>query len=408
MEELTLFDEPGERTRNGQLAPLLKWPGGKSGELSQIMAAAPKKFDRYFEPFVGGGAVYWTVPPAVPAFINDASSDLMDLYRFVKWQDPDLFAHLEAITRWWRATTQLVEQYGQGLVELFVSTREDTGVDLSEEALVLVKEELRDYVDLVPVEWDELRSEFEKCVISGVPRKVARMRSVETKRGQELPLEDVWSNIEGAYLAAIYTTLRSAYNRGRLGGRQDGRQTSLFFFLRDYCYAAMFRFNASGEFNVPYGGITYNRKDFASKVEHLRSSSVLSRLENTTMGCGDFEDFLNAHPPERDDWMFLDPPYDSDFSDYDELSFSQAEHERLARVMRQVDCKLMLVIKATPAVRRLYSHDAWDIVAFDKKYMWTIKERNDRDATHLMITNYSRAPQAVSGASGVASDGGSS
>lgn len=405
MDKLALFDLPGERTRNGELAPLLKWPGGKSGELLQINAAAPNSYGRYFEPFVGGGAVYWSVPPSVPAFINDASADLINLYRFVKWGDPDLFLHLKAMNSWWSETISLVEQHGQELVDLFTSSRKVVGTDLAHEVELLVKEGLQVYVEAVPTVWNDLEIEFAQWIVKGVPRKLSRMRLVETRRHQSLPLEDVWRNVEGGYLAALYTTLRTAYNRGRLQGRYDGRQSSLFFFLRDYCYAAMFRFNASGEFNVPYGGISYNRKDFASKIEHLQAATVLDRLANTKIGCGDFEDFLGAHPPGCDDWMFLDPPYDSDFSDYDESPFARRDHERLATVMKDVGCKIMLVIKATPIVRDIYSHDAWEIVAFDKKYMWTIKERNDRNATHLMITNYSYAPESTDRASGVGDNG---
>ncbi len=39
--------------------PFIKWVGGKRGLLSQIMPLIPKKFNNYFEPFVGGGALFF-------------------------------------------------------------------------------------------------------------------------------------------------------------------------------------------------------------------------------------------------------------------------------------------------------------------------------------------------------------
>jgi hypothetical protein len=39
-------------------------------------------------------------------------------------------------------------------------------------------------------------------------------------------------------------------------------------------------------------------------------------------------------------------------------------------------------------IRDLYGPDRWRIVQADKTYMWTIKSRNERRATHLTITNY--------------------
>jgi hypothetical protein len=48
----------------------------------------------------------------------------------------------------------------------------------------------------------------------------------------------------------------------------------------------------------------------------------------------------------------------------------------------------MVVIKDTPLIRTLYGSDRWAIAESAKTYMWTIKSRNNRTATHLAITNY--------------------
>jgi len=48
----------------------------------------------------------------------------------------------------------------------------------------------------------------------------------------------------------------------------------------------------------------------------------------------------------------------------------------------------MLVIKSTDFIRSLYFDKGVNIKEFDKKYLWTIKERNVRDVVHLMVSNY--------------------
>ena len=45
------------------LNPILKWAGGKERELKFIIPEMPKAFERFFEPFVGGGAVYFNIGP---------------------------------------------------------------------------------------------------------------------------------------------------------------------------------------------------------------------------------------------------------------------------------------------------------------------------------------------------------
>lgn len=394
----TLFDMPRGRARTvspedgargrSVVSPLLKWPGGKGGELGKILAAAPTGFERYFEPFVGGGAVFFSTPPSVSAYINDTSSDLISFYEHVQQQDEDLLELLEGIDEWWTAIGDFTQDHASELVAFFGTLRGD-GSEAEERARLLVEHSLFELKRTVSRPWEALAQEFVVLARKLVPKKVARMRKVETQRGVNLPLDDVWSNIEGAFKAACYTALRSAYNASRDDGAGSARQAALFFFLREYAYAAMFRFNGRGDFNVPYGGISYNRKDFASKISHLRSTGVVERMESATLGREDFETFLDVHTPGSNDFLFLDPPYDSDFSDYDRKGFDRGDHERLAATMQRVQCKFQLVIKSTPAVLKIYGDSSWNVLAFDKKYMWTIKERNDRNATHLMITNYS-------------------
>ena len=188
--------------------------------------------------------------------------------------------------------------------------------------------------------------------------------------------------------AAFYMSIRARYNRARLAGAWSEIRLADFFFLREFAYAAMFRFNSRGEFNVPYGGVTYNRKSLTDKVNALSAADMLARLRNTTWRCGDFEPFLAEADPGPSDFLFVDPPYDSDFSDYDNMPFGSRDQERLQRSLESLETKVMVVIKDTPMIRRLYGSDRWRIESADKTYMWTIKSRNDREASHLTITNY--------------------
>ena len=61
-------------------APFVKWAGGKRQLLSQIRERMPKKYNNYFEPFVGGGAVFFELLPE-KALINDINRALINAYR---------------------------------------------------------------------------------------------------------------------------------------------------------------------------------------------------------------------------------------------------------------------------------------------------------------------------------------
>lgn len=66
--------------------PILKWAGGKQGIASRLVDFSPPKFDRYFEPFVGGGSVLFTLRPQ-RAVVGDANEWLIDTYEAVR-EDP--------------------------------------------------------------------------------------------------------------------------------------------------------------------------------------------------------------------------------------------------------------------------------------------------------------------------------
>lgn len=64
------------------MKPLIKWAGGKSTEIKYVEKILPN-FDRYIEPFFGGGAVFFDLEPK-KAVINDVSDELMTFYKLIK------------------------------------------------------------------------------------------------------------------------------------------------------------------------------------------------------------------------------------------------------------------------------------------------------------------------------------
>ena len=60
--------------------PILKWAGGKTQLLPILDTRIPPHFDRYVEPFVGGGALFFHLQPD-RALISDSNPELVNLYR---------------------------------------------------------------------------------------------------------------------------------------------------------------------------------------------------------------------------------------------------------------------------------------------------------------------------------------
>lgn len=73
--------------------PFIKWIGGKRQLMDVIQNNLPKEFNRYYEPFVGGGALLFELS-LEDAVINDYNSELINLYRVIQTNPQDLITDL--------------------------------------------------------------------------------------------------------------------------------------------------------------------------------------------------------------------------------------------------------------------------------------------------------------------------
>lgn len=326
------------------IKPFIKYPGGKLKEFHFISQYAPKEISRYFEPFVGGGSVFFNMN-VENSFINDKSKDLINIYNYVKYQNNDFFLYLTELDMLWREI-EFVENLPANLFNIN--------------------------------EIDYFRYQKQSLLLKN--RKFAALEQV----GAKISSTDKKELLLTAKKTALYMCVRDLYNK-----RTDDMplHTACFYFIREFCYSSMFRFSKNGTFNVPYGGRSYNYKNMSSKIEQMQSNDIIKYVKNTSIYNLDFEDFICKFDMDSSDFMFLDPPYDSDFSTYDNNVFDKNEQVRLRNLLKQSFAKWMLVIKKTDFICDLYSD--FYMYEYDKNYMVSFKNRNNKGAKHLLITNYS-------------------
>ena len=436
------------------MKPFIKWPGGKDSELKYILPAKPKVIRNYIEPFLGGGAVFFAIKDDDVTgnfYLNDLSNDLINTYRFVKTRNEDFFDemnvidvnnkkmkeivyfNLDRIRQLFSEVSKIVLEeyykientYGSNFqgekniddkyvnasqiysnIQLDINNNKKTDKTRIEKETLKVVEQKVSKVrnELINKFIDEISDDIQlqgnlnynfDFFVASIKRMMARRMNAmiiqsNTLEKAVINLQDVFECI---FKSAFYMHLRDIYNkRNNLQKIFNQAQISaIYLYIRDNCYSAMHRTNPKGEFNVPYGGISYNMHDFQVKRNHLLEEQLQERLQRAEIFNEDFENFLNRL--ERDttseDFWFVDPPYDSTFSEYSQNEFGQEDHIRLAELLSRTEAKIMVVIKKTEFIDRLYSqYDNFYINTFSKLYGINFHNRNKREVEHLIITNY--------------------
>lgn len=283
------------------MQPIIKYRGGKSKELEELIPYIPSYKGRYIEPFFGGGAMYFHLEPQ-NAVINDINEPLMAFYKGVR----DDYSRIRK--------------------------------ELSELQLL----------------YEENRAKFDK--------KKALTPNERVDDANE----------------PLYYKIRDMFN-GIIPS--EFSYATVYYFINKTAYSGMIRYNSKGEYNVPYG----RYKNFNTSLLTEAHSTLLKTAE---IRVGDYKAvFDNA---KKDDFIFLDPPYDCIFSDYGNAEykdgFGEDSHRQLAQDIRNLSTPTLLVIGKTPLIEELYH----DMIAgeYSKAYSVNIRNRFKSEAVHCIIKNY--------------------
>lgn len=324
--------------------------------------------------------------PAKEHYINDLSSELIELYRNIASSRKTFFDYANAMDVSWAKAGTFFQEHTE-LVDLYLTYRNDDicKEELKESIKQFCKANKKNIEEILGETLSSLPSVLQKEMETNLFRKMSRMKVLEQQK-HLLPDKDLRDNIETAIKSAVYMNYRSLYNDKSI---DTTLHCALFLFMRNYAYSGMFRYNDKGEFNVPYGGIGYNGKSMRKKLEYYRSQPLLKHFASAHIYNKDFEQFLREVEPTEHDFIFLDPPYDSEFCSYAQNDFTHADQARLAEYLTtECKAKWMMIIKNTDFIYSLYDKESVNIRTFDKEYLVSFMNRNDKKVTHLLITNY--------------------
>ena len=196
-----------------------------------------------------------------------------------------------------------------------------------------------------------INSEHERALINDRNADLTNFYRTLKREGDDFIAESakyfkITNNTEDAYYR-----LRDKFN----SSREPSKKACLFLYLNKHGYNGLCRYNASGEWNVPFG--RYAKPYFpATELRH-----ALHRLRKTRIENRDFETIMNDAEPG--DVIYCDPPYvplslTSNFTAYSAGGFSKDDQIRLAHVAAETARRGIPVVisnHATAFTESIYS-----------------------------------------------------
>lgn len=194
--------------------------------------------------------------------------------------------------------------------------------DINERLIDFYRDAVREYPKMRR-ELVQLQAQYEQN------RKVflARKKASPSRRVKD-PNED------------LYYRIRDMFNDELL---YEYTYATVYYFINKTAYSGMIRYNKKGQFNVPYGR-------YAHFNASLFTHDQYNALKNVEIANESYEKSFTLATSK--DFLFLDPPYDTKFSDYGNEEFTsdfkEDEQRKLAEDFKNLSAPALMIIASTP------------------------------------------------------------
>lgn len=142
-----------------------------------------------------------------------------------------------------------------------------------------------------------------------------------------------------------YYKCRTRFNNLIKQGDIDSKEVAeLFIYLNKLGFNGLCRFNNKGYYNVPFG--KYKTINISKDLTHYSKL-----ITNWILSCGDFSQL----DIDSNDLVYVDPPYDVEFTKYSRLDFKWDDQVRLANWLKTLPCDVIASNQATSRVINLYA-----------------------------------------------------
>lgn len=178
-------------------------------------------------------------------------------------------------------------------------------------------------------------------------------------------------------------------NKDKFNKLIDYKRAARTIYLNKACFNGLYRVNSKNEFNVPSG-----KRKKVNTYDAVNLGIVHSFLNYNEIKILSTDFYESVKEAKKGDFVYFDPPYDSDsstFNSYTENGFGKEEQKRLAQVFKELDnkgCYVMLSNYNTSLIKELYKDYSFNYVETQRIIGAKTKDRGTVE--EVIITNYKK------------------
>lgn len=185
--------------------------------------------------------------------------------------------------------------------------------------------------------------------------------------------KEKYSKLEIKEKSELYYKIRNDFNNDIL----HYNYATTYYILNKLGFSGLIRYNSKGQSNVAFA---------KNRNIPLKNLSIEHRnlLLNTEIYNKDFEEILDMS--EKDDFIFLDPPYLVENSRYSNLIFDEKDYTRLYNKFKNLKCKSLMIVGKEDFIYDIFK----DYISeeYNNNYKFSLHNKKNFEKIHLIIKNY--------------------
>jgi DNA adenine methylase len=330
-------------------SPAFNWAANRLIDPERLKTQIPD-FERFIEPFFGGGQLYFNLLPQTPSLLNDINPFIISFYRELQNEKSPLKKEVDTLLEEWKIVERFYD-FVQHDIEMVVSDMRQQIITIQDAPYVLrtifsLNMQQPEFESLFSlknvVDSDNLIETFVAACISHLKRihckSFTPMSPIILKNG-------FFNHLR--YLNNNWPKYKKVANNKRL---------AIWYFVNLLSDTARINYSEIEKVTLPFPKKAPSTKEIELEIHRVFGADFKMSLENALLHCSDYAEFLNNIDISDNDFVYIDPPFNAKYLHYEHSAFTEKDHVHLAEIVGRLKSRWMLIIKETDFKPELYSN----------------------------------------------------